>query len=618
MRRGSLSAVSPQFWTAWTLVFITALVFLKAASLIPLEDLTTSAPLQREDLTAAWADIVQDRRLERTGRFGAAYDTSLWAGHPGGVFRDHPSRAYLLADRALRPWADPARTVKWLAFLFLALSPICVYAAARLLGLERVPALLAYAFAAAGLLHYAYVHWDAAFVAAAHVAVLAVAFLARFAGSGRWRWYGGLAASLLAVSVLHLPAFVAVSVACVAASFALRRSGPALSGWTALAVAVACLPHARFFLALAAWRQEVEMVSHVYWRHLVYDVTEAFFPYYKSFRQWLPALIRAYLVMAGFLAFPFLFTAAAENRRRLFPAWGAAFLGMAFAAGAMPWFLRGIPSVYIDLAVVASYVPAALVVRKTILVRHTARCWIFLWFLWVNLTWQTVQGWAIRPLHAGFDDQPGSVIADLRATPPSRRVLWEDRRMFAHLVDALPALADREYVGVPAAAVHLRQSRDTEWTAPWHGRRALLFRRPLASYKREDLRDALRLYNVGAVVAFSPEARTFLDGFPDLVTAVGRDASGEAAPFAPHQTYLVRDAADPRPGGATVERIAGGLRVTARESGTLSLKYHWIPGLADAGGAQVSPLAVKDKKAPFIALREVSAGRHDIRLAAPE
>src|SRR5262249_23466627 len=154
----------------------------------PIGELFTSTPILFSDAGYHWYHMQLAVSLARDGSQWA-YDPFFAAGQPRGVFLD-PSANFPAALAAL--FAPPVRVAvlyKIHAFVSALVAPICVVAAARLLGLCRRSTIIAFAFGLllfwVSLFRWFYTSGMVSFVTAAYLALPFVALFVRYvSGTG--------------------------------------------------------------------------------------------------------------------------------------------------------------------------------------------------------------------------------------------------------------------------------------------------------------------------------------------------------------------------------------------------------------------------------------------------
>jgi hypothetical protein len=124
-----------------------------------------------------------------------------------------------------------------------------------------------------------------------------------------------------------------------------------------------------------------------------------------------------------------------------------------------------------------------------------------------------------------------------------------------------------------------------------------LFKKDAQTLSDEQLRNYLRLYNIGAVVAFHPASLKKLQSIPGLVTVDER--IGPIHLMKVHQplTWFLEGTGDVRAGFNRLELA----NLKGRE---VILKYHWVEGLTASPLAKIVPVNIPDDPIPFIKIVE--------------
>lgn len=229
--------------------------------------------------------------------------------------------------------------------------------------------------------------------------------------------------------------------------------------------------------------------------------------------------------------------------------------------------------------------------------RPAARVWAGLTLLGLlvflfNARAFSAGGFVVRErFHPALD----SIIAWVRdRAPADGRVLFEesgDETGFVYdgvyLSSFIPALTGRRLIGGPANLYN-----DGHHFAEFHS--GMLCGRPVASMTDDEIRRVLDLYNIGSVVAFSPEAIARFQAMP-----------GDFAPDGGQgriRFFQTRRAPDWTPeGSARVGAEFNRIRVE-NPSGPLVLSYHWIEGLRSTPPTEIRPRLMPGDPNPFIEL----------------
>lgn len=179
------------------------------------------------------------------------------------------------------------------------------------------------------------------------------------------------------------------------------------------------------------------------------------------------------------------------------------------------------------------------------------------------------------------------ILAWLREhTDRSARVLFQVSRARihdrAHMAGYLALASDREFVGGPYPHMFFAGFCED-----------FLFGKPLDELTGHQVADYLNLYNVGWAVVFSDPAKRLFDTMPEL-------APGES--FGPFKTYTVRGQHNffLEGAGRVVARTFGRIEVDGVSGGSVTLKYHYVPGLRAEPSGRVEPLLRPEDPNPFI------------------
>jgi len=178
-------------------------------------------------------------------------------------------------------------------------------------------------------------------------------------------------------------------------------------------------------------------------------------------------------------------------------------------------------------------------------------------------------------------------------TPADARVLFEesgDETGFVYdgmyLSSFIPHWTGRQMIGGP-----INLYNDRHHFAEFHSGK--LFKRDIQTLTDDEIKNYLRLYNVGAVVAFHPASIQRLRSIPGLV-AVERQI-GPIFLMKVHQplTWFLQ-------GDGKVRAAANRLELSDVRGGELVLKYHWTEGLAGIPAVKMVPVKMADDPIPFI------------------
>lgn len=182
-----------------------------------------------------------------------------------------------------------------------------------------------------------------------------------------------------------------------------------------------------------------------------------------------------------------------------------------------------------------------------------------------------------------------------RETPRDARVLFEesgDETGFVYdgmyLSSFLPHLTGRQLIGGP-----INLYNDRHHFAEFHSGK--LFKRDIGAIADDELRNYLRLYNIGAVVAFHPASVKKLLSIPGLVTVDRRIGPIHLMKVNQPLSWFVE-------GDGKVHAGANRLELRDLKGSQIVLKYHWVAGLNSEPAAKIEAVRLADDPIPFIKL----------------
>jgi hypothetical protein len=182
-----------------------------------------------------------------------------------------------------------------------------------------------------------------------------------------------------------------------------------------------------------------------------------------------------------------------------------------------------------------------------------------------------------------------------RDTPPDARVLFEesgDETGFVYdgiyLSSFLPHLTGRQLIGGP-----INLYNDRHHFAEFHS--GQMFKKDVQTLTDIELRNYLRLYNIGAVVVFHPASIQRLQAIPGLVTVEQR--IGPVHLMKVHQplSWFIE-------GVGKIKAGLNRLEISELKGNEVVLKYHWVEGLTASPPTKVEPVKMLDDPIPFIKL----------------
>jgi hypothetical protein len=182
-----------------------------------------------------------------------------------------------------------------------------------------------------------------------------------------------------------------------------------------------------------------------------------------------------------------------------------------------------------------------------------------------------------------------------RETPADARLLFEesgDETGFVYdrtyLSSFLPYLTGRQLIGGP-----INLYNDRHHFAEFHSGK--LFQKEPQPISDSELRNYLRLYNIGAVVAFDPRSIQRLQSIPGLVTVEQR-----IGPI--HLMKVNQPLSWFQVGEGSVKAGYNRLELSGLKGNEVVLKYHWVDGLRAVPPTRIEPVQVADDPIPFIKL----------------
>ena len=180
-----------------------------------------------------------------------------------------------------------------------------------------------------------------------------------------------------------------------------------------------------------------------------------------------------------------------------------------------------------------------------------------------------------------------------RETPAQARVLFEesgDETGFVYdgmyLSSFIPHRTGRQLIGGP-----INLYNDRHHFAEFHSGR--LFKRDIATFSDEELRNYLSLYNIGAVVAFHPASLKRFQSMPGLFTLDRRIGAVQLLKVNQTFNWFVE-------GEGKVKASLNRIELTEIKGNAIVLKYHWTAGLKSEPAAKFEPIKLADDPIPFI------------------
>jgi hypothetical protein len=162
-----------------------------------------------------------------------------------------------------------------------------------------------------------------------------------------------------------------------------------------------------------------------------------------------------------------------------------------------------------------------------------------------------------------------------------------------YLSSFLPTLTGRQLIGGP-----INLYNDRHHFAEFHSGK--LFKRDIRTLSDQELRNYLRLYNIGAVVAYHPASLQRLQSIPGLVTVEQRIGPVHLMKVHQQLTWFIE-------GEGKVKAGFNRLELSSLQGKEVILKYHWIDGIVANPTAKIVPVKIADDPIPFIKIIEPPA-----------
>jgi hypothetical protein len=199
-------------------------------------------------------------------------------------------------------------------------------------------------------------------------------------------------------------------------------------------------------------------------------------------------------------------------------------------------------------------------------------------------------------LRAGLNANLRAIVDWIaREAPADGRVLFEesgDETGFVYdgvyLSSFVPHLTGRELIGGP-----INLYNDRHHFAEFHS--GQMFKRDVRMLGDAELRDYLRLYNIGAVVAFHPASVQRLQAIPGLVTTERRIGPVHLMRVNQPLSWFIA-------GEGKVKAGLNRLELSGLSGNEVILKYHWVDGLSATPPTKIEAVKMLDDPIPFIKL----------------
>ena len=607
-------------------VYLTAAIFLAhglglGSLFAPLTGIFNADPIIEQDWGLHFHHLASLQAFWQQDRMVWGYNPFFMAGYPSNTIQDLSIKFFEFAALALSAFAlSPVQWFKISAFAAMASVPWLIYFAARnLFFADDRKNLIAFAAALLATMYW----WNSlpremffygmiGFPAAAYLSVLGVSLFYRLAtcresfGSVHIAWLL-FAAAILPVHVQSVIIFLPPMLALLA--FAPRLTSVRLISWSAMAIVVALMVNL-IWLAPAFGHRGDDVSTAIVEQLPIFAGVNPF----TSFLD--------YLGPQGFWTFrsPFfekgfrlvLLVFGIMGIRRLMHGGdrttGIVLLGAVTGLFTLTYFGALLPfvrpwqplrfKVALDLflAVAAAYTAV-----QWLRTGHNARLKsvpILLGCGLVTFAINLVQTEASGKLQLRTRLNPEiAALVDWVATetPADARVLFEesgDESGFvydgAYLSSLLPNRTGRELIGGP-----INLYNDRHHFAEFHSGR--IFKKNIQLLSDSELQGYLRLYNIGAIVAFHPASIRRLQVAGGLITLEQR--IGPVHLMRVHQptSWFVK-------GQGKVKADWNRLELSELSGDEVILKYHWVQGLSASPPTQIEPENIAGDPIPFIKL----------------
>jgi len=590
-----------------------ALQIAKVSRLVPVNEIFDGSPLTEFHFGQIYSDVLNDREFTRISQRPWGYDPFIGAGQPVGSGLAPESQAPIVFDRLFRPHLLPAVTIKiffWLAFLS---GPFILVAAARLFGFDYTASAIALALACAGSLSFEFLtralifRGNISLWVGAHLALFNAAALYAFLMRDSRRSAVAFALTLPVLPLLD-PAMailqlVPIGIMLVDAPAPARRRS---FGWIAMGAALTLMLNAFWIRPFLIFHRFSN--GELGWPTPgIRGLYNAFLPMGKNSLNMVFAALRAYIVVFGVAELLFNITERRLLARALLT-WGGVLFLVGFFGGHVSWFRNFEPGRLGFLFMLVMSLPASAFMAATFLKPGSVRKVLFLWALWLAMSWQTVSMYDALPIRSSFTVRERRLLPDLRHLPRDRRILVEYIPEINDMLRMAARLTDRSFVGFNATWWNTSFGRSTALDV--HNGVATLFGRPLTLYEAPTLMDALDRYNVGIIIATTKATRIFFDDFPGIVKPYRAHLEGDEywiyEVVSPGTGYFIE-------GSGRVWFDRNRIRVRPDKPGPMTLSLHWLKGMTARPPVEVRSKYLEDDPVPFISI-DNSAGAKDIEI----
>jgi hypothetical protein len=180
-----------------------------------------------------------------------------------------------------------------------------------------------------------------------------------------------------------------------------------------------------------------------------------------------------------------------------------------------------------------------------------------------------------------------------KETPENARVLFEesgDETGFVYdgmyLSSFVPYWTNRQLIGGP-----INLYNDRHHFAEFHSGK--LFKKSIHTLSEEEIANSIRLYNIGAIVAFHPASIQRLQSMSGLVTLVKRVGPVHLMRVNQPFTWFLK-------GEGKIKASANRLELSEVRGDEVILKYHWTEGLIGQPSLKIVAIKIDEDPIPFI------------------
>jgi hypothetical protein len=583
----------------------------------PVGEVLTAQPLFYIDAAYHWYNMTLSANLAETGNL-VGYDPFFAGGHVNGVHYYLSGRLSAQLAALFPAGLDEMLLYKIYVFVCAVLSPLAIFAAAKVVGFRAREASIA-AVLGLALWWVSYFHWYytagmVAYVASAYLGVLFVTLVVRYLERGGAWWIPPALGALGAFGFFWHPLFPILVAFPTSAYLVLnlrRLQAANLFGVLVVVPAISLLPNIPWLYATYLYRED-------YIGPTVQAVVDP-----ALLWQELLGIVRGNAHGSKVYALLVLATAWAVTRpsdaghRRLSVALLVAAIAtevFAYLGAAIPGVAsiqpnRFAPAGYLLLCLPAAHGIGLIWSRSVERGARAARMFaaaccaavlliglVLIWEVWREATpGEHGRYGASPPQVMPLGDTSAWVLGWLEArTTPDARVLFETAlsRVHdqAHLAGYYAYRSQREFIGGPYPQMH--------FAGAWDGR---AFGKALGEISVERMSEYLELYNIGWILVYSDAAKRYFDAFPG---ARFDSEYGRLRAYAVDRShsYFVSGGT-----GRVRERDHNHLLITDIVGSEIVLKYHYVPGLVTEPPVELSGERLLDDPTPFIRIADPPA-----------